>query len=664
MNKVYFGICLHFHQPVGNFDNIIERAYQNCYKSFLDVFERYPDIKMSMHFSGCLLDYFEDKHPDYLERIRVMVDRGQVEIIGGGYYEPIFTSIPEKDRLGQIKMMSGYIKKRFGQKAQGMWTPERVWVPELAKDFNKAGMKYTILDDEHFVKAGLSKDELFGYFTTGGKDKGIAVFPSNKPLRYMIPFKMPHEIINYFRDVSSKTNEPMFTYGDDAEKFGEWPFTYDWVYKQEWLSKFFDELSKNKDWVVTVKLSDYLKSNAPIKKINIPEASYQEMMEWSGGSWMNFLKKYPETNQMVRKMHYVSEKVNSTENASALRELYKGQCNCSYWHGVFGGLYLYHLRKAIYEHLINAEKIADKILHKNKKGWTEIKEIDFYENAKKAFILENEEVSLCVDPETGAIIRELDVKKVSTNIVNSIGRHEEEYHKKILAKMGKSDDAGAVRTIHEDVKTMDPGLNSEFCYDNYIRGCLIDHFIDESSSIDSFMNCKSKELGDFINAGYKAKKEKDKVVFTRKGKVNGKDISITKEIKLKGKKEIEVSYSLKNLSKGAIHSVFGVEFNLTMPYLNSDKYNYFACDKALNNLNEKGCVSNTDSFSIKDYNKELDINFIFSKKPESIWYFPVKTVSQSERAYELNFQASCVLPRWHINIPSAKELNFNIILSF
>jgi len=398
MNKIYFGMCLHFHQPIGNFDDIIERAYQNCYKSFLDVFERYPDIKMAFHFSGCLLDYFEANHPDYLDRVKAMVARGQVEIVGGGYYEPIFTSIPERDRLGQIKMMAGYVKKRFGQKVQGIWTPERVWIPELAEDFNKAGMKYSILDDEHFVKAGLNKDDLSGYFTTGEKNKEIAIFPSSKLLRYMIPFKMPHEIMGYFRQARDGRDHPLLTYGDDAEKFGEWPFTYDWVYKQNWLNKFFEELTRNKEWIITVRLSDYLKSNPAIKKIKIPEASYQEMMEWSHGSWMNFLKKYPETNQMVRKMHYVSAKISKAEGIGhrtedkerlkeAQRELYKGQCNCAYWHGVFGGLYLYHLRKAIYEHLINAEKITDEVLHKDKKDWVEIKKRIFMKTAKKRLLL-------------------------------------------------------------------------------------------------------------------------------------------------------------------------------------------------------------------------------------------------------------------------------------
>ncbi len=671
MNKIYFGMCLHFHQPVGNFDNIVERAYQNCYKSFLNVFEKYPDIKMSMHFSGCLLDYFEDKHPDFLDRVKAMVDRGQVEIIGGGYYEPIFISIPERDRLGQIKMMADYVKKRFGQKVRGMWTPERVWAPELAKDFNKSGMKYSILDDEHFTKAGLDKDKLFGYFTTGEKNKEIAIFPSSKPLRYMIPFKMPQEIINYFKGISSKNSKPLFTYGDDAEKFGEWPFTHDWVYKQGWLNKFFEELTRNKEWVVTVRLSDYLNSNPPLKKIKIPEASYQEMMEWSHGSWTNFIKKYPETDHMVSKMHYVSEKVNSLqptasslESKLALRELYKGQCNCAYWHGVFGGLYLYHLRKAIYEHLINADKIVDEALHKNKKDWRNIKEVDFYKGGSKAFIMESNNFSIYIDPARGGMIRELDYKPLAVNLVNSLARHEEEYHKKILAKMGQSSDPNAVRTIHEDAKAVDPGLKGKFVYDKYVRGCMVDHFISENVTIDDFIDLKYEELGDFVNDNYKAKIELDKVALTIEGKVSGKAIAIIKRIKLKGKSQIEIEYNLKNLTKDAIDAIFGVEFNLTMPYLNSDRYKYSAGDKFLAGLNETGSISETDLFSIKDSGNELGVDFKFSKKPENIWYFPVKTVSQSERAYELNYQSSCILPKWVVKIPGCKQVSFSIIWLF
>jgi alpha-amylase len=649
MNKVYFGICLHFHQPVGNFDNILERAYQKCYRPFLDVFEKYPEIKMTFHFSGCLLDYFEDKHPDFLDKVKRLADKGQIEMMGGGYYEPIFPSIPEIDAIGQINMMSGYVKKRFGQKVLGIWTPERVWVPELSDYYSKAGIKYSILDDAHFLKAGLKENELYGYFMTGHKGKEVAIFPSNKRLRYIIPFKMPAEIIDYFKDAGARHAMPLLTYGDDGEKFGEWPFTHDWVYQKQWLDKFFQELMKNRDWIETVKLSDYMRSNPPVKKIRIPEASYEEMMEWSGGSWMNFIKKYPETNHMVSRMHYVSTKVHKCTSAQvhkleeARRELYKGQCNCAYWHGVFGGIYLYHLRKAVYEHLINAEKIIWSSEARLKGPSFAINEVDFYKNGKKAFIMENKDFSIIIDPKKGGIIRELDYRPLSINLVNTIARHEESYHKKIKEKINSEANKTGVHTIHEDIKTIDPGLKAEFVYDNHIRACLVDY------------------IGDFLNAPYDAKKTKDKVILTRKGNVDGRAVMLTKEIGINNKKEIEVSYILKNLSKEAIDADFGIEFNLTMPYLNSDRYNYFADNKILASLNEKGSIPNPGSFSIKDSKRGLDINLKFSEKPQEVRYFPVKTVSQSERAYELNYQCSCILARWRID--SSPTFQVMLVLS-
>ena len=38
-----------------------------------------------------------------------------------------------------------------------------------------------------------------------------------------------------------------------------------------------------------------------------------------------------------------------------MRALFRGQCNCAYWHGVFGGVYLFHIRAANYANLLDAE---------------------------------------------------------------------------------------------------------------------------------------------------------------------------------------------------------------------------------------------------------------------------------------------------------------------
>ena len=85
-----------------------------------------------------------------------------------------------------------------------------------------------------------------------------------------------------------------------------------------------------------------------------------------GGIWQSFLAKYPEANFMHKKMVRVSDKLERAEEQArrarepapldhARRELYRAQCNCGYWHGLFGGLYLNYLRDAVYHHLIDAE---------------------------------------------------------------------------------------------------------------------------------------------------------------------------------------------------------------------------------------------------------------------------------------------------------------------
>ena len=38
----------HNHQPVGNFDNVFESAYQDSYLPFLDVFEPFTDLKIDI----------------------------------------------------------------------------------------------------------------------------------------------------------------------------------------------------------------------------------------------------------------------------------------------------------------------------------------------------------------------------------------------------------------------------------------------------------------------------------------------------------------------------------------------------------------------------------------------------------------------------------------
>ena len=151
---------IHDHQPVGNFDDVFARTYADSYLPFLDLIERHPAIRIAIHTSGPLAEWLDRHRPDYLDRLAARVAAGQIEIVGGGFYEPILALLTPRDRIGQIGLYRDWLTARLRAPVSGMWVAERVWDPGMAADIARAGMTWTILDDTHFKAAVLRDDEL------------------------------------------------------------------------------------------------------------------------------------------------------------------------------------------------------------------------------------------------------------------------------------------------------------------------------------------------------------------------------------------------------------------------------------------------------------------------------------------------------------------------
>lgn len=127
MVQLRLALVIHNHQPIGNFDGVFEQAYRDSYRPLLDLLQEFPDVAITLHNSGSLLEWLVERHPEYIDQIRSLAERGQVEVIGGPFYEPILASIPQRDRVGQMRMYSKYLEGLFGAPVKGMWVPERVW---------------------------------------------------------------------------------------------------------------------------------------------------------------------------------------------------------------------------------------------------------------------------------------------------------------------------------------------------------------------------------------------------------------------------------------------------------------------------------------------------------------------------------------------------------
>ncbi len=332
-----------------------------------------------------------------------MVESGQLEMISGGYFEPILSVIPANDQQAQIAMLSQKIRELFHTEPRGMWLAERVWEQPLASVLQKAGMQYVLLDDTHFLSAGLREENLTGYYLTEDAGKTLAIFPISKALRYAMPFQPVDETIRILRDAASERGDNIVTFADDGEKFGVWPGTFDAVYSGGWLEEFLRKISEHSDWITLLPPGEVLKRGVGQRgRMYLPTSSYAEMMQWSlptveasrsyenflhaleevrktpsfpwadaldhsfvqGGYWRNFFVKYPEGNHLHKHTLRTSARIQTLTEAGidttdAHRELRGAQCNDPYWHGVFGGIYLSNLRHANYTALVKADALLD-----------------------------------------------------------------------------------------------------------------------------------------------------------------------------------------------------------------------------------------------------------------------------------------------------------------
>ena len=493
-NCVYFALGIHDHQPVGNFPEVFEHATQTSYLPFLEVLDDYPEIPMTFHFSGILLKWLADHHPEFIERLKKMVKRGQVELQTGGFYEPILPMIPDRDKVGQIKKLTDYVKDLFDYEPTGMWLAERVWEPSLAKPIAEAGVKYIAVDDSHFKMVGFTDEQLYGYYVTEEQGYPLAIFPISEALRYLVPFRVVEENFAFFKGLAAKGGESLVVLHDDGEKFGVWPGTHQWVYKEKWLAKFFQMLRDNKEWIKCVTFNQYMQNHSSLGPVYLPTASYHEMMQWAlppakgrqlehlfheeeskpyqpflrGGFWRAFFSKYIESNNMHKKMLYVGDKINQLpkkRQAEALDALWTGQCNCGYWHGIFGGLYLNHLRTAIYQNLLRAESLVDAEVHPSDPSWVETERLDFFRDGSECLLTSSKKFNFYFHLTKGGTLFELDDKRKLFNILNTMTRREEAYHDKLI-QASKAEDQEATeegsKSIHDLVISKEEGLPISF----------------------------------------------------------------------------------------------------------------------------------------------------------------------------------------------------------
>ncbi|WP_300368399.1 alpha-amylase/4-alpha-glucanotransferase domain-containing protein [Brachyspira sp.] len=689
----------HNHQPVGNFNFVFENTYQKSYKPFLEILEKYKYIKFNLHYTGCLLEWIEKNHPEHIYSLKRLAEEKRIEIQSGGFYEPIMPSIPDKDKDIQIKKLNKYIEDKFNVTPQGAWIAERVWEPTLVKNLAKNGVKYIMLDDSQFLTTGIDTKNMFGYFITDNENYKLNIFPISQELRYLIPFREVDKSIEYLKSIATEEGDRVVVLHDDGEKYGDWPGTQKWVYEDKWLEKFFEALTKEKDTIITTTYSEYMAKYSPISKIYIPAGSYEEMLTWvlpakiqdefhskqeelkksqdndvisrfmRGGFWRNFFSKYSESNRMNKRMIFASNMIgeitesNYKEKEEALSYLLRGQCNCPYWHGTFGGLYLNNLRHATYSNLIKSTFISLEKVYGRKYFLSHSSDFDM--DGREEVMISSENSFIVFHSLSGSII-EWDLKKENPiNLIDCLKRREEAYHIAALRNANNENEDNRHVSIHEIAKKVDEKVAKYLVFDKNEKVFGVDHFLNKMPTAEEFQLLKYEENAEFYKSYYNAvenliNKDYATISYEKTSKVNGKDIYLMKRYIVNNDGSFYVESIIENKSNEDIEFIYALENNMTLlAGQEADRY-YIGGDKRIsNNLSYCGEYNGTVFGMADEGYIKVKILMEASEETEFL-YMPNFTISDAVDKLEMNYQNSTIVCCKKIYLKANEKIKYKV----
>ncbi|MDD2774537.1 MAG: DUF1926 domain-containing protein [Gallionella sp.] len=643
--SLLFGV--HAHQPVGNFPEVIDDAHFRCYRPFLQVLHRYPEFRFAVHFSGWLLDYLQNKFPEDMALLQEMVARGQVEMFGAGDTEPVLAVIPEQDRFGQLTRFSDKLEARYGQRPQGAWLTERVWEATVVPSLADAGIRYVTVDDYHFLCAGKEMAQLDGYYTTEEGGKPLDLFPISEGLRYRIPFAPAHEVVSYMEWLADQGENAAAVYFDDIEKFGIWPETYEWVYEKKWLENFIVGVLASKK----IKPRTYQEYHDTVKTrgiVYLPTTSYIEMNEWTlpataaaryadlvarekasgryeehkanirGGIWKNFFTRYPESNWMHKRMQSLSLRVAQLPDgkcsADLLDDLYEAQANDAYWHGLFGGLYLPHLRRAVYNAIVRLEAKLDQLTPRIVPALS-----DYDRDGTEEYAIYNNALQAIVKLDGHAGVCELDDYRLNHNFGDTLRRQTEHYFAKIQRSQEASEHAGdGIANPHDRVAFKHEISHADLLTDLTPQGVF-------TETLQTPQGCQA-----INNYGLLASDE-DSLQF-QANLASGGIISKTLQL---SENCIEARYTCAELTTGEV----AVRLLLAMPSCDGYAGRFVATDNTiLGGLGQPLLLNDVNGLTLDDGVLGGHI-ILATSHPVTINAQPYFTVSQSEAGFEKIMQA-------------------------
>ncbi len=683
-DRLHFLLGIHNHQPVGNFDSVVDDAVVRAYHPFLETLDRAGSgLPLTVHCSGGLLEALKARARPTFDLLGRLAADGRVELLGGGFYEPILALLPDWDKVGQIQALAHFLKSHWGVTPRGMWLAERIWEPQLPRVLREAGVEFVLVDDSHFALAGLDPETLGGYYLTEEQGVSVAVFPINQRLRYLVPFSDPAESLRY---LEGRRAAGAVTLVDDGEKFGVWPGTDRLVYGERWLERFLDAL-RAAPWLHVSTFSRYLDARPPAGRVYLPTAAYTEMGGWAlppaaaaeleaarhrlhdlpdgerlarllrGGFFRNFLLKYPEIGDAYWKMLRLSRRVHEGLVArprdprllAARERLWQGQANDAYWHGVFGGCYLPHLRRAVKSALIGGERSLEGAGKPIGIEWTRA-DVDGDGQAEVA--VRTRSLGVLMRPARGGSLTELAWMGGEVDVADVLTRRPEAYHRQVEERPRESL-PGEAKTIHSAPAVKEAGLTALLRYDRFRRAVLLDGLFPPANGREpldpldpwdaAWVTVGERPLDHEVKAS-----PREVTVLCSLLRPDGRPMALQKSLIVAADDSaVTAGYRLRWEGEEPLDARWAVQCNLTLSAGDAPGRYFRVAGRP--SLGSRGRLEGAHGLAMVDEWLGGEVALSFTAPAEVAWA-PVETVSLSESGFERIYQGSALLVAWPVRL--------------
>ena len=630
-------------------------AYKSVYKPLGAALLANPQIKFSFFFTGTQLEVFKKKNPEFLELIKNLAARKQVEVIGGGYYNPLFPLLLPADRAMQIEKLTMSLRQHFGKRPRGIHLFCDSWDPSLISTFAATNLEYAILDRSLFHQIKSS----FFPVAMSNLGKSIVILP----LESGLAAKKGESAKSYFSRIHSAYKEAVQSDGQnpDAARTVSLFFDKDTIapfLAAQWRDDFCAALQGSGDCAFALP-ANCVKEAEVFEQAFVHSGINQKIARWCSAPYesvdtsslypvsvYDYLQTYKASRALFDRMMNVSMMASQCHGdkmrKNAARErLLAAQSGEAYVCRSSNELASFAERQSAYKNLMEAERLVRECSAFKES----VTSYDYNGDGINEYICRLEKCNVCVGSSGGSIF-ELDVPKAGGNYADNISRS----------------------------KKYD-GLD-----DNYFRGIFVDHLFEDD---EAKKYCKGEPCrnGMFSAKRYREvsfSSQRHEIHLETKTKFSTLDqpISLKKNYTVKSN-GITVQYILKNEGPIAVQGKFAVESNLAELALLNPNYKPYSIEivsgqSIVKGTSAAGCketvpgglVTGASAVQITDENS--NVSFVFTPNEEAgVTFFPVTFKRRNMDTDILQNESRTFVSAfvWNVDLPAGMEVEKTINLT-